>query len=256
MATVDSTHPRPRRARAAQAKPRPQTRSLVVHVETPPRRRRFIRADVVDVPFEPMMVEDTPSPPPIRLGKRPRRRIEEDTRTAFHEAGHAVLMHALGIGCTTVTIVPDYDEMTAGSASHGGEFGKRARHPGEEDDDVATLRFAAEDAFLLRHAIAYYAGAEAERRHNPRLKDWKAMAEEDERKAAYRVSEISMDDECIDLLLKYARRRCVLLVENYWPEITAVAQLLLEQRTLTGEQVKEAFRASLNGREGACLMHW
>ena len=125
---------------------------------------------MVAVPFEPIAVENAPSRPPIRLGRPTRWQIEQDIRTAYHEAGHAVLMHALGIGYKTVTIVPNYEDGTAGTSIHGGEFG-------EQDNDVAALRYAAEDAFLLRHAIGRYAGAEAVRRRWPRRKDWQAGAE-------------------------------------------------------------------------------
>ncbi|HWX79038.1 MAG TPA: hypothetical protein VNZ02_03035, partial [Steroidobacteraceae bacterium] len=78
---------------------------------------------------------------------------EDLTRTAYHEAGHAVLHHALGIGCGAVTIRADHDAGIAGAAMHGGAFGRPAQDFGEEDDDVATLRFLAEDAFCLRHAV-------------------------------------------------------------------------------------------------------
>jgi ATP-dependent Zn protease len=51
--------------------------------------------------------------------KRTRRELK---RTAYHEAGRAVLHVALALGCEKVTIVPDYEEGFAGAATHGGEF--------------------------------------------------------------------------------------------------------------------------------------
>src|SRR5438105_13886469 len=54
--------------------------------------------------------------------------------TAIHEAGHAVLYIALALGCERVTIVPDHKNHEAGSASHGGEWGRAAQSPGEKDD--------------------------------------------------------------------------------------------------------------------------
>jgi hypothetical protein len=176
-------------------------------------------------------------------------------RTAIHEAGHAVLQTALGIGCKSVSIEPDHDEGTAGHVVHGGAWGKQAETPGEHDDDVASLRIFAEDAFLLRHAIADYAGAEAVRRAAPRRKDWKRGAESDYREAAFRLNEITEDAKSIDLLFKYAQRRCTLLVKHYWPEIQAVADALLKSRTLPAEQVLDIIRQSVDKRS-ARLMGW
>jgi ATP-dependent Zn protease len=173
--------------------------------------------------------------------------------TAIHEAGHAVLQTALGIGCQGLTIVPDHD--SAGHARHGGE-GKQAQHPGDVDDDVANLRLFAEDAFQLRHAIAAYAGAEAERRVGPEhLQAIEAGAQSDYQDAATRITEITLDPESIDLLDKYAQRRCTFLVEHYWPEIQAVANALLEAGTLTGEQVQEVLVESVHKRDAA-LLRW
>jgi hypothetical protein len=72
---------------------------------------------------------------------------EDLPRTAHHEAGHAVLMLALGLGCEGVTIVPDFAALEAGSAVHGGEYVKHTPL-GEKDDDVAMLRDLAGDAFF------------------------------------------------------------------------------------------------------------
>lgn len=183
----------------------------------------------------------------------PTRAARELNHTAIHEAGHAVLQTALGLGCERVTIVSEKD--SAGHARHGGEYGKQAQGPDEADDDVANLRLFAEDAFLLRHAIADYAGAEAVRRAIPRRKDWKAGAESDYRQAAFRIGDITTDVKSIDLLFKYAQRRCQVLVEHYLPEIKAVAPELLEAQTLTGERVREIIRRSIDKRS-AGLLGW
>jgi ATP-dependent Zn protease len=44
-----------------------------------------------------------------------RRTTKQLRRTAIHEAGHAVVGRVLGTTCGEATIVPDYDEMTAGA---------------------------------------------------------------------------------------------------------------------------------------------
>jgi hypothetical protein len=79
---------------------------------------------------------------------------------------------------------------------------------------VANLRLYAEDAFLLRHAIANYAGAEAVRHWKPRRKNWRDGADTDYEDAVDRINEITSDPESIDLLYKYAKRRCQLLVRT------------------------------------------
>lgn len=167
--------------------------------------------------------------------------------TAVHEAGHAVLHIALGLGLKHVTIVPNYEEETAGASTHGGEFG------GEEDED--TLRLFAEDAFWLRHAMACYAGAEAVRQLRPNHPEPEAGAADDFHNAAIAINKITMDEASIDLYFKLAERRCTVLVEHYAPEIEALAAELVVRETLTGEEAREVFRKSLSARR-AGLMNW
>jgi ATP-dependent Zn protease len=172
--------------------------------------------------------------------------------TAIHEAGHAVLQTVLGIGCGGVTIVPDNAKGTEGHAQDRDQYGKQT-----EDgaiDVVASLRVWAEDAFLLRHAIAHYAGGEAERRAAPsEWNDRRAGAKSDRREAQDRINEITDDAKSISLLFKYAKRRCAVLVEHYWPEIQAVAAALLESQTLLGEQVERIVEQSVTKRRAAPL---
>jgi hypothetical protein len=52
------------------------------------------------------------------------------------------------------------------------------------------------------------------------------------------------------LYFKLAKRRCVLLMENYRPEIEAVAASLLSAGTLSGETVRAMVFASLDARRG------
>lgn len=165
--------------------------------------------------------------------------------TAHHEAGHAVLQFCLKLGVEQATIVPDYEEGTGGASWHGGEF--------PTDVDAEQLRMFAEEAFFLRHAIANYAGAEACRRAG--YTDWRLGADSDYRNAMDMVNRITHDAESIRHLDAIARRRAVVLVEYYWPEIEAVATALLESKTLTGEDVSRIVPASLLARRGR-LLSW
>jgi len=163
--------------------------------------------------------------------------------TAVHEAGHAVLHIVLGLGCKRVTIVPDTD--SAGATFHGGEFP-------EESEEMWTF---AEGEFWLRHAAAMYAGAEALRRLGVKKKNWRVGAGEDYYNATDAINRISGDAKAIDLLFKLAKRRAVLLVKYYWPEITALANQLEKARTLTGDQAREIVLDSLKQR-GAGIATW
>jgi hypothetical protein len=180
-----------------------------------------------------------------------RERDISDSESALHEAGHAVLHVMLGVGCKHVTIVPDAE--CAGASFHGGEYGHGAIDPDDEDDDVAVLRMFAEDAFWLRHATAAYAGAEALRRSG--LSNYEVGAEQDMRDAVDAINRITGDAESIDTLFAVAKRRCIVLVEYYWPEIEQVAKALIESRTVSGEQVEKIAKQSLRDR-GARLVTW
>ncbi len=190
-----------------------------------------------------------------RKGRRSRHIDPDIDATAIHEAGHAVLQVILQLGVRSVTIVPNSEAGILGVSATGGDYGGAAEKTGDKDDDTFNLRLYAEDAFLLRHAIADYAGVEAVQQLRPAYPSPGAGAEHDFRQADDRVKTITGDDESIDLYLKLAKRRCVLLVEHYRLEIEAVAAGLLSAGTLSGETVQAMVFASLDARRGR-LMRW
>ena len=173
--------------------------------------------------------------------------VPDAEHTAVHEAGHAVLQLVMGIGLRSVTIVPDFDEMTAGHALHYGESP-------DEGSDAEALLTSAEDAYYLRHTIAYYAGAEAVRQIRPQ-DDADACAGSDNRNAEDAVGRITDDAESLDLYFALAKRRCKLMVEHYRPEIQAVAVALLSRNTLLREDVRQIVMTSLKARCGG-LWSW
>jgi len=174
--------------------------------------------------------------------------------TAIHEAGHAVMHIVLTLGLKTVTVVPDFVEMSAGAATHGGEWGQAAEDFDESDDDTAILRSAAEDAFWLRHAIACYAGAEAVRQLRPD-RDANAGAESDFDAATDAINQITDDADSIALYFALAKRRCVLLVKHYAPAIEALATTLLKKSSLSGDEAQDVFRKALRTK-GISLWTW
>jgi hypothetical protein len=163
--------------------------------------------------------------------------MKQIRRTAYHEAGHAVLAHSLGIGLQRVSLLADED--SSGHILDGGEY----------SEDTENLRIYAEEAFWLHMAIVRYAGAEAVRRLAPRSR-WQDGAGDDYKWAAIALEKITMDGPSLRALHPYARRRARLLVENYWPEIGAVAHALMKRKELDQDRVRELFSASLLKRRG------
>ena len=164
-------------------------------------------------------------------------------RTAYHEAGHAVLAYFLGVGLKRVSIVRDEDSR---DHLHGGEYG-------DDTEYTEHMRAFAEEAFWLRMAIMRYAGTEAERRLARRWRN--TGAENDYKWAAIALEKITMDWPSRRALYFYARRRTRLLVENYWPEIEAVARALIERKQLGVEEVRRMLRGSVLGRHGMLMSY-
>jgi hypothetical protein len=183
---------------------------------------------------------------------RPRVSKRLDQRsTAIHEAGHGALLIALGLGLKKLTILADHD--SAGACFDGGAWGRLARRLGDKDDETARLRMSAEEALFLRRAITRYAGAEAVRQLMPDDPDPDAGADNDKRWAVFAISEITDDAQSIDLFSALAKRRCVLLVEHYRPEIAAIAGVLEVKKMLAGNAARKVFFSSLRKRKGSLM---
>lgn len=163
--------------------------------------------------------------------------------TAIHEAGHAVLRIALGLDIVAVSIVPDFRKGTAGYVLF------------EKDTATAELHMVGREAFFLRHAMVYYAGAEATRQLIPTDPDPDAGAASDVRKAAKLIiDQIGGPAESIDFLFALAKRRCALLVAHYQPEIQALALALEAKLILSGKVARKVFMRSLTKRSGPLMV--
>jgi ATP-dependent Zn protease len=121
------------------------------------------------------------------------RSVKSIERTAYHEAGHAVLAHFLGVGLKHVSIIANED--SSGHILDGGEF----------SEETEEMRHHAEEAFWLCMAIVRYAGAEAERRLTQRRRN--TGAKNDYKWAAIALEKITMDWPSRRALYFYARRR-------------------------------------------------
>jgi len=163
-------------------------------------------------------------------------------RTAVHEAGHAALLVALGLGCTVVSIIPYLSKGWDG-------FCGSAR-PTAAELSVMVAR----DACYLQLAMVSYAGAEAVRQLIPTDPNPDAGASTDERHAAeFIIDGIDPDTESPQLFFALAKRRCALLVAHYQPEILALARALEENRMLSGKYTRRVFMKSLAKRSGTLM---
>jgi hypothetical protein len=174
----------------------------------------------------------------MRCYKAARTRSAAETRsTAIHEAGHAVILIALGLAFRAVSIIPDVREGTLGQVY-------LARH-----DRTADLLTFPREAIYLRYSMVYYAGAEAVRQLIPTHPNPDAGASTDKRRAANLIRHsIGGDAQSVDLLLLLAKRRCALLVDHYQPEIQALAGALEAELILSAEAARKVFMRSLRKR--------
>jgi len=157
--------------------------------------------------------------------------------TAVHEAGHAVLRIAFDLDVESVSIIPDLHKGTAGRVLF------------EKAVFVPKLRMLWRDAFYLRDAVAFYAGAEAIRQLIPTDPNPDAGASDDKLKAAKLIiRQIGGHPESMDFVFSLAQRRCALLVAHYRPEILALASELEAKLVLPGTIARQVFMRSLKRR--------
>jgi hypothetical protein len=149
--------------------------------------------------------------------------------TAIHEAGHAVASFYLHVKIKAVTIIPAKDSL--GKLTHPPI---RFARDGEFDDSVRGIDRAE------RHVMVYWAGPLAQRRFAPRSR-WRIAASSDFAGMSELFSRIQgADDRAAILYGKLLHRRAQLLVDLRWKDIEAVADALLEHKTLDAEGVRAA----------------
>jgi ATP-dependent Zn protease len=145
---------------------------------------------------------------------------------AYHEAGHAVVAHRLGVEVEHVTIVPDH--TSRGHFVH---------------DDLFCARGLGSDRANLERAIAIcLAGPLAQawllRRYSERRCDGRQDYDCASGLARYLAGAAGERE-----FLRYQERRTHALVERYWNEIELVAQALIERDQLSGAEVKDIIEA-------------
>lgn len=162
---------------------------------------------------------------------------KEPRLIAYHEAGHAVLAVILDLGPGKVSI--ESDGVNAGIAHDDGD------NPRDEDSEV--LYMSAPEAFKMRHATTFYAGALAARR--AKYFNWRDGADQDFAAAHGLADDITACPSSVDAIRKLCERRAEILVEYYWPEIEAVAAALLERSTIEADELRRIVSTSLRDRE-------
>ena len=156
-------------------------------------------------------------------------------QTAVHEAGHAVIARVLGLTCRLVTIVPDEEKGTLGCA-----------HVESPDDawwrwiDLGKER----DQFVAYRArmIVNLAGEEAEREMLGAISDGYDSDYESTTACAMEMSDVAFDPD--QRMMRRLRRQTVRLVRKHCDKIERVAAALVEQRTLSGDEIDALVRQS------------
>ena len=170
------------------------------------------------------------------------RSAAETRSTAIHEAGHAVVLIALGLVFSAVSIIPDVRDGTLGRVY-------LAQH-----DRTADLHALPREEVNLRYSMVYYAGAEAVRQVLPTHPNPDAGASTDNRLAANLIRYgIGGDAKSVDFLVSLAKRRCALLVDHHRPEIQALAGALEAELILSAKAARKVFMRSLTTRAGRLL---
>jgi hypothetical protein len=163
---------------------------------------------------------------------------KSERNTAFHEAGHAVAAFCVRQKVRKASIVPKMD--TLGHVVHSPlKFGDN----GLFDDSPRGIDRAE------KRIVICYAGPLASRKFQPRSR-WKLGGSGDFDTARMLMAHLQgPDDKYNTLYSKLLWRRAELLVDFRWPEINAVAEALIEHRTLDADALEAAILSGLRNRK-------
>lgn len=132
--------------------------------------------------------------------------------TAFHEAGHAVVMHVLGHVPMVATIEPNENEGTAGHARQL----------------YADGLFEGDAEAIIDYAAMCFAGELARVRAGGNPEEAALGAGSDREDAAEELRRLPTDET------QQAREKAARILEERWPAVEAVAEALLYLKTLEG----------------------
>jgi hypothetical protein len=142
---------------------------------------------------------------------------------AYHEAGHAVVLHMLGIKVTHATILQHEDKET-GDVIGGHVHWK---------EKVAGYGRWRNDAILLRRIVACYAGHAAQKKFSPKSVRKLHASDDNQSIKAYALAFCDGDLDEVKVLSAWLSVHAGKLVSLYWPSIEAIANELVIKKTLT-----------------------
>lgn len=196
-------------------------------------------------------------------------KYSEIEKTAYHEAGHVVIHHFLGVEYGNTTIIPNKDEGYAGCV-------ESPRNPDTHSADVDSFYReltditcphckkslavrpsfnipTAGDGWIYAHNIfSLLAGAAAQKKLTGR---WPHPSHySPDYLHALRIANMDSflpeDSDFSQSVVKAAHNVALFLIEKYWPEIKVVAKALLKKKTLTAQEVRKLVVKSYCKRMG------
>lgn len=153
------------------------------------------------------------------------RASQQIAATAFHEAGHAVIAWSLGLRVHRVTVIPSKDYLGLAVCQNALAGIKL------DIDNSDRAMIKAEKRILVA-----LAGAAAQKKFSPRsVQSWDPSL--DYQVASDIAQRIHGSDDVVDAYLRWLQFRTEHDVAFHWPQISCVAQALIENKTLNGSEV-------------------
>jgi len=168
---------------------------------------------------------ELPSLPPTGRKQQPRQRGRERSRTAYHEAGHAIMDHACGIAVKRVSIIENDESL---GRVHGG-VPRWMREIGYNMTPYREIK-------VHQHIMVCLAGAAATAIY-ANYGTWRGTGD-DLLAAASLADCVTSGPEETDALLDWLwiRTRQRLASPPTWARVEAVAKALLTRNELTGQE--------------------
>jgi hypothetical protein len=163
--------------------------------------------------------------------------------TCYHEAGHAVVAHRLGIDVDYVSVIETDDHRRVDPAGLPATGGLRP-------EEAASERALAED-----HITVSWAGTLAENRLGAaRDRQPLGVAADRQRETGRSLTSSDLEEivelgdrvasshRAFDALVEWLRIRASDLLDRHWDEVEAVARVLSRRLELTGVEVGDVIR--------------
>lgn len=149
--------------------------------------------------------------------------------TAYHEAGHAVVAHAQGLGFESVSIVEDEDSLGRCHVTLPEGFQPDERREGSVE-------------ILEAHLAVCLAGALAQELFTGESVE---LAANDLSGALKLVGSLGASSEQMNARIEEAEQRARGILHRGWPAVEALAARLLEQEELDSERTAAVIREGL-----------